>query len=73
MFEKVDVNGKNQCDLYKYLTSQESSALLRGPVQWNFEKFLVARDGQVVARFRSSVAPESQQLVEAIARALAQP
>jgi glutathione peroxidase len=42
-------------------------------VQWNFEKFLVARDGQVVARFRSSVAPESQQLVEAIARALAQP
>jgi len=69
MFEKVDVNGKNQCGLYKYLTSQESS----GPIQWNFEKFLVARDGQVVARFRSSVAPESKPLVEAIERELAKP
>ena len=69
MFEKVDVNGQNQCGLYKYLTSQESS----GPIQWNFEKFLVARDGQVVARFRSSVAPESKPLVEAIERELAKP
>jgi glutathione peroxidase len=73
MFEKVDVNGKNQCGLYKYLTSQESSAPLSGPIQWNFEKFLVARDGQVVARFRSSVAPESKPLVEAIERELAKP
>ena len=69
MFEKVDVNGQNQCGLYQYLTSQESS----GPIQWNFEKFLVARDGQVVARFRSSVAPESKPLVEAIERELAKP
>jgi glutathione peroxidase len=73
MFEKVDVNGKNQCDLYKYLTSQESKAPLSGPIQWNFEKFLVARDGQVVARFGSSVAPESPALVAAIERALAKP
>jgi glutathione peroxidase len=71
MFEKIDVNGKNQCDLYKYLTSQDSSAPFSGPIQWNFEKFLVARDGQVVTRFRSSVAPESQPLVEAIERELA--
>jgi glutathione peroxidase len=73
MFEKVDVNGKNQCGLYKYLTSQESSAPSSGPIQWNFEKFLVARDGQVVARFRSSVAPESKPLLEAIERELAKP
>jgi glutathione peroxidase len=73
MFEKVDVNGKNQCDLYRYLTSQESNAAVSGPVQWNFEKFLVARDGQVVARFRSSVPPESPALVEAIERELAKP
>ena len=69
MFEKIDVDGQNQCGLYKYLTSQESS----GPIQWNFEKFLVARDGQVVARFRSSVAPESKPLIEAIERELAKP
>jgi len=73
MFEKVDVNGKNQCGLYKYLTSQDTSAPLSGPIQWNFEKFLVARDGQVVTRFQSSVAPESKPLVEAIERELAKP
>ena len=71
MFEKVDVNGKNQCGLYKYLTSQDTNVPCTGPIQWNFEKFLVARDGQVVTRFRSSVAPESKPLVEAIARELA--
>jgi len=71
MFEKVDVNGRNQCDLYKYLTSQGTSAQSAGPIQWNFEKFLVARDGTVAGRFRSSVAPESKALVEAIEQELA--
>ncbi len=71
MFEKVDVNGRNQCDLYKSLTSQGTNAQFAGSIQWNFEKFLVARDGSVVGRFRSSVAPESKALVEAIERELA--
>jgi glutathione peroxidase len=71
MFEKVDVNGRNQCNLYKHLTSQGTNAQGAGPIQWNFEKFLVARDGTVVGRFRSSVAPESKSLVEAIERELA--
>jgi glutathione peroxidase len=66
MFEKVDVNGKNQCDLYKYLTSPDTNAKCAGPIQWNFEKFLISRDGTVVARFGSGVAPESKSLVEAI-------
>jgi glutathione peroxidase len=70
MFEKVDVNGKNQCDLYKALTSQDTNAKYAGPIQWNFEKFLVAQDGTVVARFGSGVAPESKALVEAIEREL---
>jgi glutathione peroxidase len=68
MFEKVDVNGKNQCDLYQYLTSTATNPKYAGPIQWNFEKFLIARDGTVVARFGSSVAPESKALVEAIER-----
>jgi glutathione peroxidase len=68
MFEKVDVNGKNQCDLYKHLTSADANAKHSGPIRWNFEKFLIARDGTVVARFGSSVAPESKALVEAIER-----
>jgi glutathione peroxidase len=73
MFEKVDVNGKNQCDLYKYLTSPETNPKGAGPIQWNFEKFLMARDGTVMARFGSSVAPESKTLVEAIEREIKQP
>jgi glutathione peroxidase len=70
MFEKVDVNGRNQCDLYKYLTSANTNAKHAGPIEWNFEKFLIARDGTVAARFRSSVAPESKSLVEAVEREL---
>ena len=73
MFEKVDVNGKNQCELYKSLTSRATNPQYAGPIQWNFEKFLVARDGNIVARFSSSVAPESKPLVEAIERELARP
>jgi glutathione peroxidase len=72
MFEKVDVNGRNQCDLYKHLTSPDAHAKYPGPIQWNFEKFLIARDGTVVARFGSSVAPESKSLVEAIEREIKQ-
>ena len=70
MFEKIDVNGPNQCELYKSLTSPETNATYAGPIQWNFEKFLMARNGTVVARYGSSVAPESKALVEAIEREL---
>jgi glutathione peroxidase len=72
MFEKVDVNGPKQCALYKYLTSQDPRAPWAGVIQWNFEKFLLARDGHVVARFQSHVAPESKPLIEAIEHELAQ-
>lgn len=73
MFEKVEVNGKNQCELYKYLTSPDTNPQYAGPIQWNFEKFLIARDGTVVGRFSSSVGPESKALVEAIERELKTP
>ncbi len=73
MFEKVTVNGPNQCSLYKYLTSRDTNPQSVGAIQWNFEKFLLARDGKIVARFPSHVAPESKALVEAIERELALP
>ena len=73
MFAKVDVNGPRQCALYKHLTAQPTQPAPAGPIQWNFEKFLLGRDGTVVARFRSHVAPESAQLVESIERELAKP
>jgi glutathione peroxidase len=73
MFAKVEVNGPRPCALYKHLTAQPTQPAPAGPIQWNFEKFLLDRDGTVVARFRAHVAPESAQLVESIERELAKP
>jgi glutathione peroxidase len=72
MFDKVEVNGPHQCALYKYLTAQPTQPAPAGAIQWNFEKFLLSREGTVVARFRSHVAPESAQLIEHIERELAE-
>lgn len=70
LFEKIDVNGPNKAQLYKWLESPEATASDSGPVLWNFEKFLVGRDGKVLARFRSSVRPSDPKLVAAIEEAL---
>ena len=70
MFEKVDVNGDGAAPLYKWLTSTEATPSDPGKVKWNFEKFLVGRDGKVIARFRSKVKPSDHHLVDAIETAL---
>jgi glutathione peroxidase len=59
MFEKIDVNGKAAAPLYQYLTSAEAVGADAGPVKWNFEKFLIGRDGKVVKRYRSFTTPEA--------------
>ena len=61
MFSKVDVNGENACPLYKYLTGDTVPIEDKGAVRWNFEKFLISREGEVVARFRSNVTPEQME------------
>ena len=76
LLEKVNVNddsGKSgkACDLYKYLTSVDTKPAGKGPVKWNFEKFLVDRKGNVVARFGSAATPESAEMTSAIEKALA--
>lgn len=71
MLGKVDVNGEGQCELFKHLTSKETAGEHAGKVKWNFEKFLVGRDGKIVGRYRSNVAPESATLTKAIEEALA--
>jgi glutathione peroxidase len=71
MFAKIDVNGEKAAPLYKHLTSREASAQDPGPVKWNFEKFLVGRDGKVIARYRTPVQPDSPKVVEAIEKELA--
>ena len=72
MFSKVSVKGDDICPLYKYLTtSQDIDEKHRGEVKWNFEKFLISRDGKVSNRFRSKVAPDSEEMVKAIEAELA--
>lgn len=68
MLAKVDVNGKDQCPLYAYLTNDSP---FPGKVKWNFGKFLVDRKGEVVARYGSRTAPSSVDLVADIERELA--
>ena len=66
MFSKVVVKGEGQCPLYKFLTSKDTDPKFAGDVKWNFEKFLIGRNGEVVGRFESKVKPESDELVSAI-------
>src|SRR5580658_7085804 len=59
MFDKINVNGPKKAPLYKWLESPEATPSDPGPVGWNFEKFLVGRDGKVIVRFRSTERPDS--------------
>jgi glutathione peroxidase len=66
MFSKIVVKGDGQHTLYKTLTEKETNPKFAGPVTWNFEKFLIGRDGQVAARFSPRTKPESEEVVKAI-------
>lgn len=66
MLSKVVVKGEGQTPLYKYLTSKDTDPKFAGPIKWNFTKFLIGRDGQIVARFEPAVKPESEQMTKAI-------
>jgi glutathione peroxidase len=66
MFSKIVVKGPGQADLYKYLTSKETDPQHAGDITWNFEKFLIGRDGQVVNRFTPKTKPDAPQVVKAI-------
>jgi glutathione peroxidase len=68
MFSKITVKGAGKAPLYKALTE---AADPKGEVSWNFEKFLIGKDGAVIGRFKSGVAPDDAKLVAAIETALA--
>ena len=57
-FAKIDVNGKNASDLYKFL-KKEKGSLLGSSIKWNFTKFLIDREGNVVKRYAPTDTPES--------------
>jgi glutathione peroxidase len=70
MSEKIDVNGDDKHPLYAELEKTADSEGHTGDIRWNFEKFLVGRDGNVIARFSPMVDPEAPELIEAIEKAL---
>lgn len=71
MLSKVDVNGEDACPLYKFLTSVETKPAGKGKISWNFEKFVVGRDGNVVARFAPRTAPDAPEVLKVIEAELA--
>ncbi|MGL4465096.1 MAG: glutathione peroxidase [Planctomycetia bacterium] len=70
MFSKVAVKGSGAAPLYDYLTAQKIDGKT-GPISWNFEKFLIGRDGKVVARFAPRVDPDSAEVMKAVETELA--
>jgi glutathione peroxidase len=66
LFEKIEVNGENQDPLYAELERTADADGHRGDVRWNFEKFLISPQGEVVGRFAPQVEPEAPELVAAI-------
>ncbi|MFD1934118.1 glutathione peroxidase [Nonomuraea mangrovi] len=70
LLEKTDVNGEARHPLYDQLTGTPDADGAAGDIQWNFEKFLVDREGTVVARFRPGVEPSDPAVVTAIEKLL---
>lgn len=65
MFSKISVKGEDQAELFSYLTTQPNPDF-EGEIKWNFEKFLIDKNGSLKRRFRSSVKPESEELLSAL-------
>lgn len=68
LFDKIKVLGDDKLPLYEMLINSDN--IEKGDVKWNFEKFLVSKDGKVVARYRSKVKPESEEVTSEIEKLL---
>ena len=70
IFSKISVKGEDIHPLFKYLTDKETDPEFGGDIKWNFNKFLVDKNGKVIARFEPKVTPESEEVAKAIEKAL---
>ena len=68
MFDKITLKGNDKSALFSILTDNETTGT--SPVKWNFEKFIIDKNGNIVERFRSSTEPESKELIAVIEREL---
>jgi glutathione peroxidase len=66
LFEKIDVNGDDACDFYKHLTALKTKPKGPGKISWNFEKFLIGRNGEVLARFEPRTKPDAPEVIKLI-------
>lgn len=66
MFSKISVKGKDQDPLYQYLTQKDENGVVQAPVKWNFQKFLVDKDGKVVTSFSPRTQVTEAEVIEAI-------
>jgi len=70
LFAKIHVKGRKAHPLYRFLTDRRTNPRFAGRITWNFNKFLVGRDGAILARFRSQDEPESEAVRRAVEEAL---
>lgn len=70
MFSKISVKGGDINPLYKYLTDKSSNPDFGGDIKWNFNKFLVDKNGKIIGRFEPPVKPDSDTVVQAVEKAL---
>jgi glutathione peroxidase len=70
LFSKIVVKGEGIHPFYEYLTSKKTDPKFAGDIKWNFNKFLINRKGEIIARFESADAPESEKVTKAIEASL---
>jgi glutathione peroxidase len=66
MTSKVVVKGEGICPLYKHLTSKDTNPNFGGEITWNFEKFLIGKNGEIVARFKPRLSPDAPEVIKAV-------
>ena len=70
LFAKIQVIGSNKHPLYQFLTSSKANPEFGGVISWNFNKFLISREGKVISRFGTMTPPDSPHVIQAIEKAL---
>ncbi|MEY2719828.1 MAG: hypothetical protein RLZZ273_1194 [Bacteroidota bacterium] len=72
MAAKISVKGSDKAPVYEFLTSGGGNAALAGEIGWNFEKFLIGKDGKIITRYKSGVDPLAANVIADVEKALAQ-
>ncbi len=70
MFSKISVKGTDQHPFYTFLTNEKSNTGFAGDISWNFEKFLLSKDGKTLSRFSPKTKPDAPEVIDAIEKAL---